>query len=105
MASAAGGCNWSFNMAGTKSLLSVAIMFLLPIVCRAQTTPPPNNQVFGISVNPEGSIQFREADARSELAKIKARRGGGETAAAVRKRPRVVSRGRVSGELRDGLGR
>ena len=50
------------------------LILLLAAVCLGQTTPPGNNngQVFGISVNPEGAIQFREADAKSELAKIRA---------------------------------
>src|SRR3954451_24212659 len=59
-------------------LVAVAGVLLLGSASRAQTTPPGNNngQVFGISVNPDGVIEYRQKDANAELAKVKARRQG-----------------------------
>src|SRR6266566_5209360 len=97
---AVGGSERSFIMFSTKSnLVGLAILLLLCALCAAQTTPPGNNngQVFGISVNPQGTIEFRQKDANAELAKIKSRRAGKDAANELR----FVSLVKLSSDLRN----
>src|SRR6267142_6405984 len=66
---------WRFIMFKAFLVGLAALLFAPGFLC-AQQTPPGNNngQVFGISVNPEGVIEYRQKDANAELAKVKARR-------------------------------
>ncbi|HEV8290688.1 MAG TPA: DUF1598 domain-containing protein, partial [Tepidisphaeraceae bacterium] len=70
-----------------------------------QQVPPGNNnpQVFGISVNPDGAIEFRQRDSQSELNKIKSRRPLKESPADADKRLKFVSLVKISNDLRNAI--
>jgi hypothetical protein len=80
--------------------LAFALTLLLPAVVHAQATQPGPPQVFGISIDPAGSLHFREKDAKSELAKIKARKPVKETPADADRRLKFVSLVKLSADLR-----
>ncbi len=94
-------------MIHTRPSLSIAliILALLPSLALAQNNGGNgnNNQIFGISVNPDGAIEFRQKDANSELAKIKSRRPSKEAPADADKRLKFVSLVKSSNELRNAI--
>src|SRR6266550_6065035 len=91
-------------MTHTKTLIAIAILLTFRIAS-AQQVPPGNNnpQVFGISVNPDGAIEFRQRDADAELTKIKSRKPLKESPADADKRLQFVSLVKISTELRNAI--
>src|SRR4051812_11707230 len=84
--------------------VALAILLSLAIPCFAQNpNPNPNPQVFGISINPDGAIQFRQRDAQSELNKIKSHRLIKETPADLDKRLKFVSLVKITSDLRNAI--
>src|SRR2546421_398402 len=94
----------SHTMTHTKTLIAIAILLTFRIAS-AQQVPPGNNnpQVFGISVNPDGVIEYRQRDANAELNKIKSRRPIKESPAEADKRLKFVSLVKISTELRNAI--
>src|SRR5436190_5053968 len=91
-------------MTHSRLILVLAVLLSLAIPSFAQNpNPNPNPQVFGISVNPDGAIEFRQRDAQGELNKIKARRPVKESAAEADKRIKFVSLVKISNELREAI--
>lgn len=92
-------------MIHTRPILSIAliILALLPSLALAQNDGGNNNQIFGISVNPDGAIEFRQKDANSELAKIRSRRPSKEAPADADKRLKFVSLVKLSTDLRNAI--
>ena len=94
----------SHTMTHSRTLIAIAILLTFGIAS-AQQVPPgnPPPQVFGISVNPEGAIEFRQRDANAELTKIKSRRPLKESPADIDKRLKFVSLVKISTELRNSI--
>src|SRR3954463_4864304 len=84
-------------------LIALAVTFLLSSLCIAQNNGGGNTQVFGISVNPDGAIEFRQRDAQSELNKIKSHRLLKESPADLDKRLKFVSLVKVTNDLRNAI--
>src|SRR4051794_19713778 len=91
----------SFTMTHTRFIIALAVLFSLALPSLAQNNPPP--QVFGISVNPDGAIEFRQRDANAELTKIKSRRPLKESPAEADKRLKFVSLVKITNELRNAI--
>src|SRR5436309_13894275 len=94
----------SHTMTHSKTLIAIAILLTFRIAS-AQQVPPgnPPPQVFGISVNPDGAIEFRQRDAQSELNKIKSRRPLKETSVDADKRLKFVSLVKINNDLRNSI--
>ncbi len=91
-------------MTHSKTLIAIASLLSFGIAS-AQQVPPgnPPPQVFGISVNPNGAIEYRQRDANAELNKIKSRRPLKESPADLDKRLKFVSLVKISTELRNSI--
>jgi hypothetical protein len=92
-------------MSYSRFLIAFATLLIFALFSYAQQVPPgnPPPQVFGISVNPDGAIEFRQRDAQSELNKIKSRRPLKETPADADKRLKFVSLVKVTNDLREAI--
>ena len=92
-------------MTHTKVLIAIATLLTIATTAPAQQVPPgnPPPQVFGISVNPDGAIEFRQRDAQSELNKSKSRRPIKESPADADKRLKFVSLVKMSNDLRNAI--
>jgi hypothetical protein len=93
----------SLNGRSLAALVIAIALVLQAGIALGQQQPPPNNggQVFGISIDPAGAIQFRDRDAKAELAKVKARRPVKETAAEADNRLKFLSLVKLSADLRE----
>src|SRR5436853_887768 len=87
-------------MTHTRGIIAIVILFSLGIPCFAQN-PNPQPQVFGISISPDGVIEFRQRDAQSELSKLKSRKVLKESATDLDKRLKFVSLVKITSELRN----
>ena len=91
-------------MTHTKNaIITLTVTFLVSTLCLAQNNGGGNTQVFGISVNPDGAIEFRQRDANIELNKIKSRRPLKETPAELDKRLKFVSLVKTTNDLRNAI--
>src|SRR5215208_2727200 len=98
------GAPRSHNMISSRLAIALAILLPLAIPCFAQNpNPDPNPQVFGISINPDGAIEFRQRDAQLELNKIKSHRPPKETPADLDKRLKFVSLVKITNDLRNSI--
>lgn len=89
-------------MTHSKLIIAIAILLYLVAPSFAQN-PNPQPQVFGISISPDGAIEFRQRDAQSELNRIKAHRPLKETPADADKRLKFVSLVKITNDLRNAI--
>jgi hypothetical protein len=83
-------------------ILAALFALLFSSLAHAQQQPPDDGGfVFGISIDPNGAIQFREQHAKAELAKVRARRMIRETPADADKRLKFVSLVKLAADLRE----
>src|SRR5882762_5256849 len=86
-----------------NAIIALTVTFLVSTLCLAQNNGGGNTQVFGISINPDGAIEFRQRDAQSELNKIKSHRPLKESPADADKRLKFVSLVKITNELRNAI--
>jgi hypothetical protein len=90
-------------MTYSRIFTTIATLLALSIPSFAQNNGGGNTQVFGISVNPDGAIEFRQRDAQSELNKIKSRRPLKESPADADKRLKFLSLVKITSDLRNAI--